>query len=119
MNTTLDHPRQPAAEAGREAGSTDVPTRIGRNVDRDGTRGRRLIGASVLEVTREHWLGRPAIANAIVCLHASAGSGRQWGALVGDLGGRYTVHAWHPVRGELKRDFEVPKRGEVLLELRF
>ncbi len=33
--------------------------------------------------------------------------------------GRYTLHAWHPVRGELKRDFEVPKRGEILLELRF
>ncbi len=33
--------------------------------------------------------------------------------------GRYTVRAWHPQRGELKREIEVPKRGDTALELRF
>lgn len=33
------------------------------------------------------------MANALVCLHASAGSGRQWSALAAELGDRYTVHA--------------------------
>jgi len=33
--------------------------------------------------------------------------------------GRYTLRAWHPERGELKREFEVAKRGDTKLELRF
>jgi len=33
------------------------------------------------------------VANALVCLHASAGSGRQWSALAGSIGDRYLVHA--------------------------
>lgn len=33
--------------------------------------------------------------------------------------GRYTVRAWHPQRGELKRELEVPKRGDITLDLRF
>ena len=33
------------------------------------------------------------MANALVCLHASAGSGGQWSALAAALGDRYTVHA--------------------------
>ena len=31
--------------------------------------------------------------------------------------GSYTVHVWHPRRGERKRSFEVPRHGDVLLEL--
>jgi hypothetical protein len=33
--------------------------------------------------------------------------------------GRYTLHAWHPRLGELKRPFEAPKRGGVELQLDF
>ncbi|MEO5988073.1 MAG: carboxypeptidase regulatory-like domain-containing protein [Candidatus Eisenbacteria bacterium] len=33
--------------------------------------------------------------------------------------GRYTVRAWHPQRGELKRQIEVPRGGEVMVKLRF
>ena len=33
--------------------------------------------------------------------------------------GHYVLRAWHPRRGELKREFEVPSRGDVDLELRF
>jgi len=62
MDMTHERKCPPAAEAGRCAGCIDVSTWIRRHVDRDPTRGRRLIGAHVLEVTREHWLGnRPAL----------------------------------------------------------
>lgn len=61
MDTTQNPPRQPAAAAARHAGCIDVPTQIRRRIDRDPTRGRRPIGAEVIEVTREHWFGkRPA-----------------------------------------------------------
>jgi hypothetical protein len=33
--------------------------------------------------------------------------------------GTYTLRAWHPRLGETKRSFEVPKRGDVSLELGF
>lgn len=33
--------------------------------------------------------------------------------------GRYTLRAWHPERGELKRAIEVAKRGDTKLDLRF
>ena len=33
------------------------------------------------------------MANALVCLHASAGAGRQWSPLAAALGDRYTLHA--------------------------
>jgi hypothetical protein len=33
--------------------------------------------------------------------------------------GTYALRAWHPRLGELKRSFEVPKRGDVNLELSF
>lgn len=33
--------------------------------------------------------------------------------------GSYTLRAWHPRLGESKRSFEVPKRGDVSLELSF
>jgi hypothetical protein len=33
--------------------------------------------------------------------------------------GNYTVHAWHPRRGEMKRAFAVPGRGGVDLQLEF
>lgn len=33
--------------------------------------------------------------------------------------GRYTLRAWHPERGELRREIEVAKRGDTKLELKF
>ena len=33
--------------------------------------------------------------------------------------GNYTLHAWNPKRPEFKQAFEVPKRGDVNLNLRF
>lgn len=33
--------------------------------------------------------------------------------------GRYTLRAWHPVRGELKREVEVAKHGDTVVDLRF
>jgi plastocyanin len=34
-------------------------------------------------------------------------------------GGRYTLKVWHPDRGELHREVEVPESGDVTLELRY
>ena len=33
--------------------------------------------------------------------------------------GHYVVHAWHPVKGELKRELDVPAHGSVNLALRW
>lgn len=33
--------------------------------------------------------------------------------------GRYTLHAWQPRRGELKRTIELPKQGDAVVDLRF
>jgi len=60
MDTTQNPPRQPAAAAGRYAGYINASTRIRRGIDRVPTRGRRSIGADLIEVTREHWLGKQA-----------------------------------------------------------
>ena len=57
MDTTHNPPRQPAADAARNAGCIDVSTWIRRRTERGPARGRRSIGAGVIEVTREHWLG--------------------------------------------------------------
>ncbi len=57
MDMTHERKCPPTAETGRCADCIDASTPICRNVDRDPTRGRRLIAANVLGVTREHWLG--------------------------------------------------------------
>ncbi len=52
------------------------------------------------------------MANALVCLHASAGSGRQWSTLAAGLGRRYTLNA-PDLGGAASR--EPPQRlGELL-----
>ena len=72
MDTTQNPPRQPAAAAGRHAGCIDVSTRICRRIDRDPTRGQRPIGADVIEVTREHWLGKQPARVALVRISGEA-----------------------------------------------
>jgi len=32
--------------------------------------------------------------------------------------GSYTIHVWHPVRGELRHKIDVPKRGDVSVDLK-
>ncbi|MBX3589302.1 MAG: hypothetical protein KF755_00215 [Burkholderiaceae bacterium] len=66
MDTTQNPPRQRTAAAGRYAGCIDVSTRFRRGIDRLPTRGRRSIGADVIEVTREHWLAKPVAGVALV-----------------------------------------------------